>query len=214
MSWMSEDMAALSGAVERLERELPGWWWRIGACSVSADASIGPDRTGPDAVLLGDRRFDEGFHADIKQPALVAEALVSCIDQALLERRVLLAPETLTRAQLVDVAVARADEARAAICCERYGGDRSRMPLVKTDHEIKAAAEFIRRHVGDPDVGVALVMKATFGTAQPELVRQLWGRGAAGGSASEARPNPEGGYVPRAGPVPPGKPPHQGSSIK
>lgn len=83
MSFGQEDMAALAAAVERLERELPGWWWRVGACSVSADATIGPDRTGPDAALLVDVRFDEGFDSDLRQPASCAEALNRCIDMAL-----------------------------------------------------------------------------------------------------------------------------------
>lgn len=69
-------------AIAILEKELPGWWWRIGNCSVSADASCGPDRAGPDAHLLEIRLFDDGFHADLRHPSDVATALLEVIRQA------------------------------------------------------------------------------------------------------------------------------------
>lgn len=48
---------------------LPGWWWTVGLCSVSADSTLGPDVAGPDADLLtaDDRTFDEGFRHDIRR---------------------------------------------------------------------------------------------------------------------------------------------------
>ena len=82
-TWQPEDHTALAVAIERLERELPGWWWSVGACHVSADASIGPDHKGPAAHLLRDKIFDDGFHNDIPQPSSCAEALNSCIDDAM-----------------------------------------------------------------------------------------------------------------------------------
>lgn len=54
----------LALAIAEFERALPGWWYTAGKCSVSRDASCGPDRTGPDAHLLGCRIFDNGFHFD------------------------------------------------------------------------------------------------------------------------------------------------------
>lgn len=54
----------LAMAIGEFERKLPGWWWSIGNCSVSRDASCGPDRSGPDADLLTRREFDAGFHCD------------------------------------------------------------------------------------------------------------------------------------------------------
>lgn len=83
--WQPEAMSDLCVAVRRLERELPGWWWSVGACHVSADSSIGPDSDGPDAYLLSieSRIFDEGFHNDLRQPATCAEALHGAIDMAL-----------------------------------------------------------------------------------------------------------------------------------
>ncbi len=48
---------------------LPGWWWSMGDCSVSADSTLGPDNAGPDADLLTkrDRTFDEGFQLDVRK---------------------------------------------------------------------------------------------------------------------------------------------------
>ena len=54
----------LAAAIIEFERRLPGWWWSVGSCTVSRDASCGPDRNGPDAELLKIREFDEGFHHD------------------------------------------------------------------------------------------------------------------------------------------------------
>lgn len=77
---------ALAGVIAAFRRELPGWWFTVGECSVSADASCGPDRTGPDAHLLKQRAFDCGFHADLPQPASMAEALANVTAQALAAR--------------------------------------------------------------------------------------------------------------------------------
>ncbi len=48
---------------------LPGWWWTVGLCSVSADSTLGPDVAGPDADLLTaeDRTFDDGFMHDVRK---------------------------------------------------------------------------------------------------------------------------------------------------
>jgi hypothetical protein len=76
---------SIDAAVELITRELPGWWWTCGYCSLSNDSSLyvpgssgspyaeavlGPDfRSGPDAQRLLDHpkwgsRFDAGFHRD------------------------------------------------------------------------------------------------------------------------------------------------------
>jgi hypothetical protein len=73
----------LSEAVDLFEKRLPGWWWSVGNCSVSADASCGPDRAGPDAGLLEHRLFDGGFHCDARQPANVVDSLMDVMQQAL-----------------------------------------------------------------------------------------------------------------------------------
>lgn len=75
------DFLELKDALMRLDRELPGWWWTLGLCHMSADARIGPDMTGPDADLL--EIFDDGFDGSMEYPASPSEALNSAIDMAL-----------------------------------------------------------------------------------------------------------------------------------
>ncbi|CCB64423.1 protein of unknown function [Hyphomicrobium sp. MC1] len=95
MEWQPENLVDLFAAIRRLEKELPGWWWSVGACHVSADASvgppprpwahasIGPDSDGPAAHLLDDKSFDAGFDCDLRQPATCADALNGAIDAAI-----------------------------------------------------------------------------------------------------------------------------------
>lgn len=82
-SWQPESTYDLMQAIARLENELPGWWWSVGACHVSSDASIAPDRKGPAADLLIEKIFDDGFHYDLQRPSSCADALNACIDDAL-----------------------------------------------------------------------------------------------------------------------------------
>lgn len=82
-SWQPEDVNGLIAAIDRVQKELPGWWWSTGSCFVSAHASIGPDRYGPDANLLYHKEFDAGFDADLSRPSTCAEALNMCIDQGI-----------------------------------------------------------------------------------------------------------------------------------
>jgi len=96
MGWQPEFKADLVTALARLERELPGWWWRVGACHVSADATIGPDSGGVDAWLLyleETRAFDEGIDCDLRQPATCGAALNGAIDKALELRARYVKPE-------------------------------------------------------------------------------------------------------------------------
>lgn len=79
-SWQPENRTELATAIARIERELPGWWWSVGACHVSSDASCGPDRYGPDAHLLEHKEFDDAFDCDLRQPSTCAEALNGAID--------------------------------------------------------------------------------------------------------------------------------------
>lgn len=75
MSWAGSDQSDLLDAVNAFKALLPGWWYSVCECSVSCDASCGPDRQGPDADLLAVDEFDGGFHADIPQPSTLAQAL-------------------------------------------------------------------------------------------------------------------------------------------
>ena len=71
-----------SDAIAKFKKELPDWWFTIGECSLTCDASCGPDRKGLDKKLLKFKKFDEGFHADLRQPSTMAEALINVLRQA------------------------------------------------------------------------------------------------------------------------------------
>lgn len=81
--WTAAAQPDLADAMAEFRVSLPGWWFSLGECSVSADASCGPDRCGVDAHLLKQPLFDGGFHADLDQPATLAEALRGVTQQAL-----------------------------------------------------------------------------------------------------------------------------------
>ena len=90
MTWQPEDTAGLAAAIERCEKELPGWWWSVGACSVSSDATVrtgratvGPDPLGVLGHVLDDPVCDAGFDCDLRQPSSCAIALNGAIDMAL-----------------------------------------------------------------------------------------------------------------------------------
>ena len=85
--WCEEGATkGLSDAIEKLYRELPGWWFSLGNCSVSADATVGPDRNGPDCDLLQIARFDEGINGSLPHPATLADALNRAISMAVAEK--------------------------------------------------------------------------------------------------------------------------------
>ena len=66
-------------AMEAFRAEFPGWWWKVGECHVSCDATISPDRYGPDEDLMAHRFFDDGFSVDLRQPSTVADALLAAM---------------------------------------------------------------------------------------------------------------------------------------
>lgn len=72
----------LEGVIAEFRKVLPGWWFTIGDCYVSADSSVGPDPNAPlwpgydiDALISIDQRFDSGFHCDIKHPFTMAQSM-------------------------------------------------------------------------------------------------------------------------------------------
>ncbi len=69
-------------AIAKFRRELPGWWWSIGDCSVSADASCGPELNGPDAHLVKIDKFGKGFDCDLRQSASPIESLLTVLEHA------------------------------------------------------------------------------------------------------------------------------------
>lgn len=83
MAWTGEGLSGdLPGAIAYFESKLPGWWFSVGYCHVSADASCSPDSAGQDFDLLDHRFFDEGFDIDLPPPATMADALVAVTDMA------------------------------------------------------------------------------------------------------------------------------------
>ena len=90
-NYKPEPTAALALAIERVERELPGWWWSVGACHVSSDASVwtqgrasvGPEPQSVLGYILDDPVCDAGFHNDLAQPSSCADALNGAIAMAL-----------------------------------------------------------------------------------------------------------------------------------
>jgi hypothetical protein len=89
MTWTVEDQVGdLPAAIAYFHSKLPGWWFSVGACHVTADASVAPDTAGSDDWLFrtgdedAERFFDEGFHADLYPPATMADALIRATDLA------------------------------------------------------------------------------------------------------------------------------------
>lgn len=82
--------AFLDDAVALCNRVLPGWWWRVGTCHVSDDATIGPDYNSPEHGERLHREFpigvkDDGypdewiFDVDQRPPRSVALALILAV---------------------------------------------------------------------------------------------------------------------------------------
>lgn len=83
-AWHTAEASGLEEAIRQFKQDLPGWWFSIGECQVSADASCGPTRESVHIGMIAkDRRFDEGFHADLPQPSTLADALDDVRLQAL-----------------------------------------------------------------------------------------------------------------------------------
>lgn len=82
--WQSAPAIGLEDAIAEFKRKLPGWWFRVGECQVSCDATCAPTTESPhSAWAREDRRFDHGFDADLDQPATLADALRDVMQQAL-----------------------------------------------------------------------------------------------------------------------------------
>lgn len=88
--WAHQDTWRLGNVIKSFEEFLPGWWYSMGAYSVSCHASCAPDVAGQDAALLKNKRFDNrlfdnGFHADLAEGDL-ADALAAVLKQGLVAR--------------------------------------------------------------------------------------------------------------------------------
>ncbi|WP_257540618.1 hypothetical protein [Sphingobium sp. CFD-1] len=77
----------LEAMIARFKQALPGWWYSLGECEKSCDASCGPTRDSDDLALIPhDERFNSGFHCDLPQPSTLAEALDVVREEALSAR--------------------------------------------------------------------------------------------------------------------------------
>lgn len=88
-AWTAEGFVGdLPEAIAEFHRALPGWWFSVGLCHVTADATVAPDRAGCDADLLKLKLFDEGISADLLPPATMADALRVATALAVSEREI------------------------------------------------------------------------------------------------------------------------------
>jgi hypothetical protein len=84
-AWHTSGQGQLAFAIARFKRDLPGWWYSVGECERTCDASCAPTRESPHIALIqrpGDP-FDDGFHVDLDQPSTLAEALDTVREMAL-----------------------------------------------------------------------------------------------------------------------------------
>lgn len=81
--WHTSPSTDLENAIAEFKSALPGWWYSVCECQVSCDASCAPTVESPDINLIPrDERFDSGFHADLRQPSTLADALRDVMEQA------------------------------------------------------------------------------------------------------------------------------------
>ena len=80
---------SLDDAVTRFQRELPGRWWKIIMCSISAEADTAPESDSAftiEAAREVDERFDTGFTVELRHTAArtytPAEALLAVLAEA------------------------------------------------------------------------------------------------------------------------------------
>ena len=80
----------LVAAIKEFETALPDWWWSIGYCGISRDATCWPSRAsgGPDYSTTDNelelRIFDNGFqYDDVAPDSTVANSLRNVLRQAL-----------------------------------------------------------------------------------------------------------------------------------
>ncbi len=85
--WQTAIPENLEHTISEFKAALPGWWYSVGECQVSCDASCGPTVESEHIALISgaDDPFDEGFHADLPQPSTMAIALAAVMQAALLE---------------------------------------------------------------------------------------------------------------------------------
>ena len=72
-AWPHDCHTGIESAIAEFRTRLPGWWYSLGECQVSCDASCAPtSHSGDTALIALDERFNSGFHADLTQPSTLA----------------------------------------------------------------------------------------------------------------------------------------------
>jgi hypothetical protein len=90
VSWIDAPQLDLEATIAEFKAALPGWWYSLGECQVSCDASCAPTPDSPDIdrVQHAGDCWDAGFHTDLPQPSSLAAALRDVMQQALAARQV------------------------------------------------------------------------------------------------------------------------------
>ena len=82
--WPTDCHGGIENVIKRFKAELPGWWYSLGECQVSCDASCAPTSHNADLSLIPlDDRFNSGFHVDVPQPSKLSSALLIVLHDAL-----------------------------------------------------------------------------------------------------------------------------------
>ena len=84
-NWHTTAPTDLEATIAEFKAKLPGWWYSVCECQVSCDASCAPTVESHDIkrIASGEACWDSGFHADLRQPSSLAEALRDVMEQAL-----------------------------------------------------------------------------------------------------------------------------------
>jgi hypothetical protein len=82
--WQTKPQSDLEAAIVEFKATLPGWWYSLGECQVSCDASCAPTVESPHINLIRENgdQFDAGFHTDLRQPSTLADALRAVMHEA------------------------------------------------------------------------------------------------------------------------------------
>ena len=83
-AWPLDSHTGIEQVIANFRAALPNWWYSLGDCQVSCDASCAPTRESDDIDLIErDDRFNTGFHADLPQPSKLIFALTHVMHSAL-----------------------------------------------------------------------------------------------------------------------------------
>lgn len=86
-AWDLKCHEGIEKTIAQFRQKLPNYWYTVGECQVSCDASCGPTSCSDDVKLIPqDERFNSGFHVDVPQPSTTSAALMIIMLEALAAR--------------------------------------------------------------------------------------------------------------------------------